>query len=80
MAITSVALAAVNEVHKGLLIYWSYKFNTITMLVRLSFFFIGVGLVMGRGHLYAPARAPTLLGFMIWFYADRPDTLPEELQ
>ena len=69
MVIAAVPLALLNEVHKGLLIYWSYKFNTMTMLVRLSFFFIGVSLIMGRGHLDAQALAPTLLGFMIWFYA-----------
>ncbi len=69
MAIAAVALATLNEVHKGLLITWGYKFNTLTMLVRLSFFFLGVNLVMGRGHLDAQALAPTLLGFIIWFYA-----------
>ena len=69
MAITSVALATLNEIHKGLLISSSYKFNTITMLVRLTFFFLGVSLVMGRGQLDAQTLAPTLLGFMIWFYA-----------
>ena len=69
MAITSTALVIANEVHKGLLIYWSYKFNTVTMLVRLSFFFVGVSLVVGRGHLDAETLVSNLLGFIIWFYA-----------
>ncbi len=62
-------LATLSETRKGLLLTWSYKFNTITMLVRLSLFFVLISLVIGGGALERERLEETLLGFIIWFYA-----------
>ena len=66
---TLAALATFSETRKGLLITWSYKFNTITMLVRLSLFFVLISIVIGGGSLDRDRLEATLLGFIIWFYA-----------
>ncbi len=66
---TLAAIAMFNETRKGVLITLSYRFNTATMMVRLTFFFVGISLVMGRGRLEPDLLAPTLVGYLIWFYA-----------
>jgi ABC-2 type transport system permease protein len=62
-------LVLFNETRKGLLIAWSYKFNTFTMLFRNSFFFVFISLLMGGGRLDQESLAPRLLGFLVWWYA-----------
>lgn len=57
-----------NEMIKGLHIQWSYKFNLLTEMVMLFFIFIGVVFFVGGGTLEAERMAPTLLGYIAWFY------------
>ena len=66
---TTIAVSTINETYKGLLIHWDYRFNTLTMLVKLSLFFVFISLIAGRGRLEPDTLAPTLLGYIIWFYA-----------
>ena len=66
---TTAALVTLNETHKGLLILWSYKFNSLMMLFRLSVLFVVISLFVGKGQLDQGALAPTLLGYLVWFYA-----------
>lgn len=66
---TMAAFAFANETRKGLLINWSYKFDTITLLIKLSLYFVFISLVIGDGALDRERLPATLLGFIIWFYA-----------
>jgi ABC-2 type transport system permease protein len=67
--LASWALALANETHKGLLITWSYRFDTLGMVFRLTLFFVFISLVIGQGTLDRDTLAPTLLGYVVWFYA-----------
>ena len=70
MAVATLAtIATLSETRKGLLIVWSYRFNTVTLMVRLSLFFVLITLIIGGGSLDTERLAPTLLGYIIWFYA-----------
>ncbi|MCI0440149.1 MAG: ABC transporter permease [Chloroflexi bacterium] len=62
-------MATLSETRKGLLLQWSYKFNTLMMLGRLSLFFVLISLIIGGGALERERLSETLLGFIIWFYA-----------
>ncbi|MDP6662731.1 MAG: ABC transporter permease [SAR202 cluster bacterium] len=66
---TTILASSVNETYKGLLIRWDYRFNTLTMLFRLSLFFVFISLIVGRGELNQDTIAGTLLGYIVWFYA-----------
>ncbi|MEM7031902.1 MAG: ABC transporter permease [Chloroflexota bacterium] len=57
-----------NEIQKGLIIQWSYKFNMVTELVMLAFLFVGISFFMGGGTLDADNLAPALIGYSMWFY------------
>lgn len=66
---TMAAFAFANETRKGLLINWSYKFDIVTLLLKLSLYFVFISLVIGDGALDRERLPATLLGFIIWFYA-----------
>lgn len=64
-----LALMLVNELYKALLIQWSYKFNLLMESIMLIFLFLGITFFVGNGEL-APGRLPpTLVGFIVTFYA-----------
>ncbi|MEM7134061.1 MAG: ABC transporter permease [Chloroflexota bacterium] len=59
-----------NEVYKGLLIQWSYKFNLLSESIMAIFMFIGIVFFAGGGELH-PERVPSaLLGFLVTYYAN----------
>ncbi len=58
-----------NEVYKGLLIQWSYKFNMLMEALMLAFLFLGITFFVGNGQLDPTRLAPSLLGYAVWFYA-----------
>ena len=66
---TGALLTTFNETRKGLIIMWSYRFNTLIELFMLGFIFIAISFFMGRGELDRELLGGTLLGFLIWFYA-----------
>ena len=64
-----LSLIISNEVYKGLLIQWSYKFNLIMESIMLIMMFVGITFFVGNGQLY-PERLPSsLLGFLVTFFA-----------
>ena len=65
----TAVLTIYNESRKGLLITWSYRFNTMAELFTLGFAFIAIGFFMGDGRLEPERLATSLVGFLIWFYA-----------
>ncbi|MDP6514926.1 MAG: hypothetical protein QF878_17265, partial [SAR202 cluster bacterium] len=65
----TITISTFNETYKGLLISWDYRFNTLTMLFKLSLFFVFISLIAGQGRLDPDTLAPALVGFIIWFYA-----------
>jgi ABC-2 type transport system permease protein len=65
----SLTYIILNELIKGLLIQWSYKFNLVTDMIMLTFVFIGVTFFVGNGTLDAGQLASALLGYIAWFYA-----------
>lgn len=58
-----------NEMVKGLIIRWSYRFNMITEMVMFAFLFTGISFFMGRGSLVTEELASALIGYVLWFYA-----------
>lgn len=65
----TATLTTINEMHKGILIIWSYKFNMLMQLLSLAFIFIGISYFMGGGELQPEQLSSALLGYMVWFYA-----------
>ena len=65
----SMTQIVLNEMIKGLLIQWSYRFNLITDSIMLAFVFIGLTFFAGNGSLDPARLASTLLGYIAWFYA-----------
>ena len=65
----TVLSALVAETWKGMLIQWSYKFNTLMSMLSLSLIFLGINFMLGNGHLNQQVMASTLLGYLIWFFA-----------
>ena len=66
---TTLALAMGGETRKGIQIIWSYRFNMAVMVARLSLTFVLMNLFTGRGRLDPELLAPTLIGYLVWFYA-----------
>lgn len=66
---TTAALATAAEARKGIQVLWSYRFNLAVMVARLSVMFVLVNIFTGRGRLDPELLAPTLLGYLVWFYA-----------
>lgn len=65
----TVPLIIFNEIYKGLLIQWSYKFNLIMESLMLIFLFLGITFFVGNGELIPEQLASSLLGYTVWFYA-----------
>ncbi len=66
---TTVALAMGGETTKGIQVIWSYRFNMAVMVARLSMWFVLINLFTGGGRLDPELLAPTLIGYIVWFYA-----------
>ncbi len=58
-----------NEVYKGLLIQWSYRFNLVMESFMLMFLFLGITFFVGSGELVTDQLGPSLLGYVVWLYA-----------
>lgn len=58
-----------NEMSKSLIVMWRYKFNLLAQLSMFVFLFIGISFLMGEGDIDPSLMAPTMVGFMVWFYA-----------
>jgi len=66
----SIILQALyNEIHRRLILLWSYKFNVCMQVLEIVLLYIGISFFVGGGRLEAPQLANTLLGYVIWFYA-----------
>jgi len=65
----AVFTALVAETWKGMMIQWSYKFNTLMGMLSLSLIFLGINFMLGNGQLNQQILASTLLGYLIWYYA-----------
>lgn len=64
-----LALIIYNEIYKGLLVQWSYKFNLLMESIMLIMMFIGITFFVGNGELDPERIPPSLLGFLVTFYA-----------
>jgi ABC-2 type transport system permease protein len=62
-------LVLLNEIQKGLLHVWRYKANLLAQLAMFSFLFVGIGFLMGRGHIDVSVLPSMLVGFVMWYYA-----------
>jgi ABC-2 type transport system permease protein len=62
-------LITANEVYKGLLIQWSYKFNLLMESIMLITVFIGITFVVGNAQFSPERLPPSLLGFIVYHYA-----------
>jgi ABC-2 type transport system permease protein len=58
-----------NETSKSLNVMWRYKFNLLAQLSMFVFLFIGISFLMGEGDIDPEVMGPTMVGFMVWFYA-----------
>ncbi len=66
---TALLLPIYNEVRKGLLLIWDYKFSMLLQIVTFGMVFLGITFMMGNGE-FIPARvASAMIGYMIWFLA-----------
>jgi ABC-2 type transport system permease protein len=65
----SMAQIVLNEMIKGMLIQWSYKFSLVTDVIGLIVIFIGITFFVGNGALEPEQLASALLGYIAWFYA-----------
>jgi ABC-2 type transport system permease protein len=62
-------LATWNELEKELRIRWSYKFSIVVEAVMMAAIFLGITFFMTEGDLTSARLAPSLVGYIIWFYA-----------
>jgi len=69
MSLSTPLIAVWNETRKGLLLNWSYRFNTLAEIISMTFIFIGILFFIGDGELKADRMAPALIGYVIWFFA-----------
>lgn len=65
----SVLRIVANEVNKGLLVAWHYKFETLLSLVMMSGIFLGIVFFMGGGRFNQDSVAFVLVGYLMWYYA-----------
>ena len=54
-------IAALNETRKGLLLNWSYRFNTVAEIISMTFIFIGILFFLGNGELQQDRMAGALI-------------------
>lgn len=64
-----IPLVIFNEAYKSLLIQWSYRFNLLMESIMLIFLFLGITFFVGNGELDPTRLPPSLLGFVVTFYA-----------
>lgn len=62
-------LVILNEIRKGLLVTWHYKFNVISELITLGIYFLGTALLMNYGNTNLEEFGPSLIGYIIWVYS-----------
>jgi ABC-2 type transport system permease protein len=62
-------LIVLNEIRKGLLVTWHYKFNLINEFITLGINFLGTALLMNYGSTNLADFGPSLLGYIVWVYA-----------
>lgn len=62
-------LVILNEIYKGLLVAWHYKFNIINEFITLGINFLGTAFLMNYGRTDLQEFGPALLGYIIWVYA-----------
>lgn len=65
----TVLLVVFNEIRKGLLVTWHYKFNLINEFITLGVNFLGTALLMNYGNTDLADFGPSLLGYIVWVYA-----------
>jgi len=58
-----------NEIRKGLLVSWHYKFNLLNEFITLGVNFVGTALLMNYGKTDLHTYGPALLGYIVWVYA-----------
>jgi ABC-2 type transport system permease protein len=58
-----------NEIHKGLLVSWHYKFNLLNEFITLGVNFVGTAILMNYGKPDLHTYGPALLGYIVWVYA-----------
>jgi ABC-2 type transport system permease protein len=59
----------INEVNKGLLVAWHYKFETLLSLLMMSGIFLGIVFFIGGGQFNQDSVAFVLVGYLMWYYA-----------
>ena len=57
------------EMRKGFLLSWGARFNLLSDLLVMSVAFIGLSFLLGQGQIQNADLPPTLIGYLIWFYA-----------
>lgn len=62
-------LVILNEIRKGLLVTWHYKFNVISELITLGIYFLGTALLMNYGNTNLEEFGPSLIGYIVWVYS-----------
>ncbi len=66
---TTSLLVIRNEIRKGLLVNWHYKFNVISELITLGIYFLGTALLMNYGSTDLEEFGPSLIGYIVWVYS-----------
>lgn len=59
----------VNEVYKGLLVAWYYKFETLLSLLLMGGIFLGIVFFIGGGQFNQGSISFILVGYLMWYYA-----------
>lgn len=62
-------LVILNEIRKGLLVTWHYKFNVISEFITLGIYFLGTALLMNYGNTNLEEFGPSLIGYIVWVYS-----------
>ncbi len=62
-------LIVINEIRKGLLVTWHYKFNIISEFITLGIYFLGTALLMNYGDTDLESFGPSLIGYIVWVYS-----------
>lgn len=62
-------LIVLNEIRKGLLVTWHYKFNVMSEFITLGIYFLGTALLMNYGSTNLEEFGPSLIGYIVWVYS-----------
>src|SRR5712692_5385118 len=68
-SLNTALIAGLNETRKGLMLNWSYRFNTLAEIISVTFIFIGILFFMGNGELQQDRMAEALVGYVTWYFA-----------